>query len=46
VCGTQAEGSTLRSADAVGDDMADKALAACDQDRTAVADDSPTCPGV
>jgi len=42
--GTQAEG-TVRSAVAVGDEMAGKALAACEQDRTAVADDSRASPG-
>jgi len=45
MCGTQAEGSTVRSAVAVGDEMAGKALAACEQDRTAVADDSLASPG-
>ena len=44
-CRTQAGGSTVRSAVSVGDDMAGKAFASCEQDRTAVADDSPASPG-
>jgi len=44
-CGTQAEGSTVRSAVAVGEEMAVKALAACEQGRTTVVDDSPASPG-
>jgi len=44
-CGTQAEGSTVRSAVAVGDEMAGKALAVCEQDSTAAADDSTASPG-
>jgi len=44
-CGTQTEGSTLRSAVEVNDEMAGNPLAVCEQDSTAGAADSPASPG-
>ena len=43
-CGTQAEGSSVWSAVTVGDEVAGKALAACEQDRTVVVDDGRASP--